>query len=631
MISANKTVQPPIKSHIMVDVKERRRRGNRNGEKQPHQHHRTKNANSQFNPQQNGMGGTSSHNNNKLCYKPHSTLLVQFTEETPTWYGCGRNTAGREDTIFLIDNNKKDQQSNKNTRDIVSKYRQLADDIYSHEVTLSRQSAGGAPHTEKDEKWVENTMKRGTLKDRVAAMSVVVGMDCMHKIYALDMLLDLAGCALGGGETGSLPNSRVGQMASEALADLYVNTLLPKDRKLISLEERPLYLYEGGKTLSPRVLLLWRFEEMIKLRYASYLSRYLGRTMAGEDEPSKKSALSTASSLLMQVPEGEEALLTMIVNKIGDPERKIASAAGHQLRLTLEEHPVMTKIVAREVQQLAHRPHLSPRALYNCVVFLNQLQLARDDGEPGEVETTKSGIEIQKPASLPASLINTYFHLFEMTVKKDEGNKKKGTKGAKPKQSGSKDAASGMKSRLLSALLTGVNRAHPFLPKKDAAMEQHIDALYRISHTAPPAAATQALMLLFQLAVGSGEAAVSGTDESVAARKDRFYRALYSKLPNGDMFTGRQLTLFFNLLYKAMKYDTSTERIAAFLKRLLHTSLHLSSSIMCGTLFLLSEIVRCHPELENEVLSAMAQVAFDPAKREPRAAFSGKVSLSKNL
>ena len=222
-----------------------------------------------------------------------------------------------------------------------------------------------------------------------------------------------------------------------------------------------------------------------------------------------------------------------------------------------------------------------------------------------------------------------------MTVKKDEATKKKGSK-----QSNSKDSSSsGMKSRLLSALLTGVNRAHPYLPKKDAAMEQHIDALYRISHTAPPAAATQALMLLFQLAVGSGESeggweSTMGTSktDSATTRKDRFYRALYSKLVDGDMYTGRQLTLFYNLLYKAMKYDTSTERIAAFIKRLMHTVLHQSSSIICGSLFLLSEIVRIHPELQTEVESTVSEAPmFDPAKREPRAAFNGKVSLSKNL
>lgn len=607
----------------------------------------------------------------------YKSLLVQFTEETPTWYECGRNTAGRDDTIYTLnstslDSSKKKQQksqkhhtafdannSNRNSRDVITKYRQLADEIYSQEVSLSRQGSSSSSVSEKDEKWVENTMRRGTLKDRVAAMSVVVNMDCMHKLYALDMLMDLAGCGVGGGSGndgggGAAPNSRVGQMASEALSDLFVNTLLPKDRKLTSLDSRPLYLYEesNDKTLSPRLLLLWRYEEMIKQRYSSYLSRYLGRAMAGEDEPSKKSALTTASSLLLQVPEGEEILLTMIVNKIGDPTRKIASAAGHQLRLILDEHPAMVSVVAREVQQLAHRPHLSPRALYSCVVFLNQLQLTKDLNDDNS-STEADGVSTTRKASttsLPASLINTYFHLFEMTVKKEEVKSKKSkmSDAKKSNNSTKKESSSSsgaMKSRLLGALLTGVNRAHPYLPKKDAAMEQHTDALYRITHTAPPSASTQALMLLFQLAVGQVESNATTTttsdkqdDSTVTTRKDRFYRALYSKLSDGEMFTGRQLTLFFNLLYKAMKYDTSPERISAFIKRLLHSVLHLPSSIVCGSLFLLSEIVRCHPELRREVdttaaSSSGARVTFDPTKREPRAAYSGsrKTASTKDL
>ena len=219
--------------------------------------------------------------------------------------------------------------------------------------------------------------------------------------------------------------------------------------------------------------------------------------------------------------------------------------------------------------------------------------------------------------SLPSSLINTYFHLFEMTCKKSEAANSK-VKNKQPKNS-----SSAMKSRLLSALLTGVNRAHPYLPLKDAGMERHIDALYRISHTAPPAAATQALMLLFQLAIGSGD-----TDNPQTSRRDRFYRALYSKLSDPGMFGGRQLTLFFNLLYKAMKYDNSVERVAAFAKRLLHTVLHLPSSIICGTIFLISEISSHHPEL-NE--GPQGQVKFDPSKREPQAAFDGKLSLQNEL
>ena len=250
---------------------------------------------------------------------------------------------------------------------------------------------------------------------------------------------------------------------------------------------------------------------------------------------------------------------------------------------------------------------------------MNQLQLYRDETDDGDNQS--DGKKGGAKKSLPASLISTYFHLFEITVNKNDKRKKEN------KQSSASDGAG----RLLSALLTGVNRAHPYLPKADSTMDEHIDALYRIAHTAPPAAATQSLMLLFQLAVGSGDVA-STTDESVAARKDRFYRALYSKLGDGEMFSGRQLTLFFNLLYKALKYDTKSERIGALLKRLTHTSLHLPSSIVCGVLFLLSEIVKCKPEVNNEIEVALTEVLFDPSKREPSVAFSGgKVQLKKNL
>jgi ribosome biogenesis protein MAK21 len=276
---------------------------------------------------------------------------------------------------------------------------------------------------------------------------------------------------------------------------------------------------------------------------------------------------------------------------------------------------------------------------------LNQLQLSRDDEDDIAAASKKKNPSVstdKATPSLPASLINTYFHLFETTIQQDKA-KKKGSKG---NNKNSSTDTSGMKSRLLSALLTGVNRAHPYLPRKDKAMEQHIDALYRISHTAPPSAATQALMLLFQLAVGSGEEAAAVVEDkggnkraqkkeedSATLRKDRFYRALYSKISVPEMLKGRQLTLFFNLLYKAMKYDTNTERICAFLKRLLHTVLHQSSSIICGTLFLLSEIIKCHPEvLVVDASNADGLGSFDASKREPCAAFDGKaIDLSENL
>jgi hypothetical protein len=39
----------------------------------------------------------------------------------------------------------------------------------------------------------------------------------------------------------------------------------------------------------------------------------------------------------------------MLVNKLGDPSKKIAAAAGHQLRQVLDQHVNMQVVIAREV------------------------------------------------------------------------------------------------------------------------------------------------------------------------------------------------------------------------------------------------------------------------------------------
>lgn len=102
------------------------------------------------------------------------------------------------------------------------------------------------------------------------------------------------------------------------------------------------------------------------------------RTMLDDTlETTKRFGLHCATGLLTSAPEGEEQLLTMIVNKLGDPQKKPAASAAHQLRRVLEKHPAMSSVVCREVQQLAFRPNLSPQSLYNCVIFLNQVAFKR--------------------------------------------------------------------------------------------------------------------------------------------------------------------------------------------------------------------------------------------------------------
>lgn len=158
-------------------------------------------------------------------------------------------------------------------------------------------------------------------------------------------------------------------------------------------------------------------------------------------------------------------------------------------------------------------------------------------------------------------------------------------------------------------------------------MEEHIDSLYRVVHTATPAASTQALMLLFHLVVGSNDkrdSNGSSVTETESGRQDRFYRALFVVLSKPSLVShGKHLTMFFNLLYKAMKYDPDSNRVNACAKRLMSTVVHSNAATIAGSLFLLNEIAKTHSGLQRCIVEvpdeSNASLIFDDSKREPRA------------
>jgi ribosome biogenesis protein MAK21 len=119
-----------------------------------------------------------------------------------------------------------------------------------------------------------------------------------------------------------------------------------------------------------------------------------------------------------------------------------------------------------------------------------------------------------------------------------------------------------VETRLLSAILTGLNRAYPFVTQeKRELFESHTQLLYQLVHKTTLNKATQAMMLLFQLHV-------SDTSDSV----DRFYRVLYELMLHSDVHQTNKVSMFLNLLYRAINKDTNIPRIYAFIKRVLQVS-----------------------------------------------------------
>lgn len=56
--------------------------------------------------------------------------------------------------------------------------------------------------------------------------------------------------------------------------------------------------------------------------------------------------------LLVKKPEQEARLLAALVNKLGDPARKVASNAAYLLSQLLLQHPAMKPVVVREVSDV---------------------------------------------------------------------------------------------------------------------------------------------------------------------------------------------------------------------------------------------------------------------------------------
>lgn len=401
----------------------------------------------------------------------------------------------------------------------------LVQDTAAYEAHKAARGSG-------DDRWMRQVLSSGTQSDKVAAMTLLVQESPPHALRTLDSLLSMA----------ALPGRREAQMAIDALRDLFVSNLLPADRRLRSFAQQPL-----GKTPTDAQLALHAFEDELKARYATFVRTL--ETQAFATLPYFKSmVLRVATQLLMERPEQEAALLSLIVNKLGDPERKVASKTSFLLHELLERHPAMKMVVLDETWRFLRRSNLPIKAQYYAVVFLNQIALRRGDVDVAAAD----------------KMLSIYFSLFERAVKNGE-----------------------VERRLMSALLSGVNRAFPYATTGSTDIEGHMDTLFRVVHTASFSTAVQSLSLLFQ--AQSARANVT----------DRFYRAMYAVMLSDGLVSSSRHTVFLNLVYRAMKADVSAPRIRAFAKRLLQIATHMPPGFAAGCVFVVSEVLRSHHELAS--------------------------------
>ncbi|KAJ8114742.1 hypothetical protein ONZ43_g4834 [Nemania bipapillata] len=461
-------------------------------------------------------------------------------------------------------------------------------------------------------KFMSTIMSSGTMSDKVSALTLAIQESPVHNIKAFENLMVL----------GAKRSRGPALAALAALVDLLgPGMILPSDRRLRTfasqlgligtLQMCNTKTWSAGQALPGKItkahLLSWYFEDWLKDAYFKMIQS-LEVWCDDEVEYARTKAVDQVFALLRDKPEQESNLLRLLVNKLGDRDRKIASRASYLLLQLLSTHPRMKEVVVHSVEQdVIFRPGQNNRAKYYAVNTLNQTILSTKEPEIAD------------------SLLRIYFGMFLSLLKSGElghldraldgpklerkGKQKRSLRLEKDKDDKNKVSPGETETaeKLVSAILTGVNRAVPFSQADQSTLESHLDTLFRITHSSNFNTSIQALMLIQQLS----------SNRQLAT--ERYYRTLYESLLDPRLITSSKQALYLNLLYRSLRTDSDVRRVKAFVKRMLQIiNLH-QPSFVCGIIYLAIEISVTFPDLktllsvseDNDVDETMLPAASD--------------------
>lgn len=307
-------------------------------------------------------------------------------------------------------------------------------------------------YTDSETTWLKTALTQGTTSDKVAAAIVLVQDNPKYNLSRLAKLVNQVRVA----------KHNQCNMIIKSLKDLFLLDLLHPKFKLLRFEEQNLdeldkFISESTDLSRKKLMAHWYFEDQLREQY-EYFVMSLATIASDTVDANREVAISVMTDLLIGSAEQEHKLLELIVNKIGDPSSKIGSKVIFCLNKLLHEHPNMKLVVLREVEKLLFRKNVAQRAQYYAICLLTQFLLSKKDEK------------------LASTLIEVYFAFFKACLKKGEPD-----------------------SRMMAAILTGVNRAYPFAKMNSNILDGYIDSVYKVVHIGSFNVSLNALNLLYQV------------------------------------------------------------------------------------------------------------------------------------
>lgn len=413
---------------------------------------------------------------------------------------------------------------------------------------------------------METALYKGTLRDRANAGALLFQSNPLANLEGLDVVIGLT-------KTANKANTDV----IDIICEMFTSAIIPSNRKLYSLQQRgvPFRKLKADtkleKSYKEKVYLYWYFESELKDRYHTFLQNLDSALKSGQDVH-KNQGIVCAAKLLAHGPEKEQMILSTLINKMGDPQPKVAAKAQYQLTEVCHAHPNMCEVMVGETDRFLFRPNLSERAQHVALTFLSEIS------------------PICNPKAC-RRLIQLCFLFFKILVDKGQVNNK-----------------------TMQAILRCLRRAVANVEQKEGDREiisqdlQNI--IYRLIHFADIQIVIQALGLLLQVYVTP--------DQPTNPNKDRFYTALYRKMIDIRIasMTQKWTAQYLYIIHRAIALDPDVVRAKAFIKRLLQLGLYMPSQAVCGILIIISKILLDRPQIAVLIKSPTAEDVVKLEKKQ---------------
>ncbi|ETN68088.1 hypothetical protein AND_000071 [Anopheles darlingi] len=413
-----------------------------------------------------------------------------------------------------------------------------------------------------DARWLQSAIEKGTSRDRASSGALLVQSNPFCNLSALETVI------------GMVKPSNKGHLdVVEVLTELMLKSLLPSSRKLIPIplrgaDWRNVQRQELSKSIREPLLAHWHFEDQLRELYFNFLTNISVILHSGQEDSKCKAIVHTAR-LFADIPEKEAFLLTVLVNKLGDPSRRVAVKALYHLLQVVRKHSAMALVVATETEKLLFRNNVSATAQHYALSFLASI------ASYGDFATCQK-------------LINVCFAFFKILTERGEIN-----------------------SRTMQAILACLRKAIGSVKRDiavaDIVQPELLNVIYRMVHLADIAIGCQGLSLLLEVTERPGR------------EQNRFYNTLYRKLldPQLSSVGPRISTVFFYIIHRAMQNDPIPDRAQAFIKRLLQVAFYFPPARVCGTLIIISKVLRKRRQLLIDGLPAPAEAtALSASKKD---------------